>query len=822
MITLVAAMEQTGGIGLKGSMPWHMPEDLRQFKAYTMGKLVVLGYRTYISIQKGLPGRELLVLSRQKKQLNDARSVTSVEECIQIYKSRKKEMVIAGGGEIYRLFMPWADQMRLTTFHFTTQADTFFLNFDKLDWKKKECWKNQDMEILTWRKNLEMENREMEKIQLDHFAKARFLSCLQVSPDSLRSAWLTWQCQDEGYQGQIWMRDQDRIIQLTQGWESNFIWDDEETILFTSQNQTLNKSEKQQEELTYFYRLSVLGGERQEVFSLPCAVSQFYKLEKELYLIRAEIHKDYPDYATSTFEQRKEMADKIKKEEDYQVIEESPFVRDGDGFIDGIRDALFIFNEKSNTLKRITDDLFSTSFVSVHPSNSKLVFSGVTFQVLRPDEAGIYVFDWHQQELKCVLHEGLMRVTHVGWLDNQIVFCGSKRERYGICENSWLYQCNPSTQQITCLVESEENCEGSTLMQDCVYGSGKDWFVQNGCVRFVCTRGYEDELGWWDKQGLHFEKPLQGAIQCFDHVNNHLALLIGMDKQQLQELYSYDFDSHECKQLTHFNESVLKTCYVAKPQPLFFTSHQREIQGWILYPKDFKENQSYPGILDIHGGPKGAYGTTFFHEMQYWASEGYFVFYCNPFGSDGKGNEFADLRGKYGAVDYEDIMAFTDYVVAKTHQLDATRLGVTGGSYGGFMTNWIIGHTSRFAAAASQRSIANWISMIGTDESGFSFDTDQMAATPWTNPKKIWDQSPLQFANQATTPTLFIHSFEDYSCPIQEGWQMYHALVQHHVEARMCLFKKESHGLSRIGKRHHRLRRLQEITNWMNRFLKRV
>ena len=131
--------------------------------------------------------------------------------------------------------------------------------------------------------------------------------------------------------------------------------------------------------------------------------------------------------------------------------------------------------------------------------------------------------------------------------------------------------------------------------------------------------------------------------------------------------------------------------------------------------------KKYPAILDIHGGPKTAYGEIFYHEMQVWANEGYFVFFCNPIGSDGRDNVFADLRGKYGTCDYRNIMDFTDEVLRRYPAIDEKRLGVTGGSYGGFMTNWIIGHTNRFAAAVSQRSISSWLTMEYTSDIGYNF-----------------------------------------------------------------------------------------------------
>ena len=206
--------------------------------------------------------------------------------------------------------------------------------------------------------------------------------------------------------------------------------------------------------------------------------------------------------------------------------------------------------------------------------------------------------------------------------------------------------------------------------------------------------------------------------------------------------------------------------------------------------------------------------------MKYWANQGYFVFFCNPRGSCGRGNAFSDIRGKYGTIDYDDIMAFTDAVIEKYPTLDPDSIGVTGGSYGGFMTNWIIGHTDRFKAAVSQRSISNWISKFGTTDIGYFFNADQISATPWSDVDKLWFHSPLRYADKAVTPTLFIHSEEDYRCWLPEGLQMFTALKYHGVEARLVMFRGENHELSRSGKPKHRIRRLEEITTWFDRFLK--
>ena len=159
-------------------------------------------------------------------------------------------------------------------------------------------------------------------------------------------------------------------------------------------------------------------------------------------------------------------------------------------------------------------------------------------------------------------------------------------------------------------------------------------------------------------------------------------------------------------------------------------------------------------------------------------------------------------------------MAFVDWAADTLPFVDRDRLGVTGGSYGGFMTNWIIGHTDRFRAAVTQRSICNWVSMAGITDIGYFFVPDQQAADIWSGVDELWNQSPLKYADQARTPTLIIHSDEDHRCELSQGLQFFTALRRNGVEARLCVFKGENHELSRSGRPRARLARLQEIVRW--------
>ncbi|HBY66034.1 MAG TPA: S9 family peptidase, partial [Acholeplasmataceae bacterium] len=300
--------------------------------------------------------------------------------------------------------------------------------------------------------------------------------------------------------------------------------------------------------------------------------------------------------------------------------------------------------------------------------------------------------------------------------------------------------------------------------------------------------------------------------------SNNQLYFSALHKQKLQELYQIDLTSQKQVQLSNFNRKVLSKKYVAVPKEVTVKSLTHIVKGWVLLPKDYDSTKKYPAIMDIHGGPKTVYGKVFYHEMQYWANEGYIVFFANPRGSDGKGNEFADIRGKYGTIDYDDLMGFADQVMKKYPAIDQSRVFVTGGSYGGFMTNWIVGHTNRFKAAATQRSISNWLSFHGTSDIGFYFSKDQTSGHPNLDTDLLWNQSPMKYAMSIETPLLFIHSDQDYRCPIEQAMQLFTIIKEKGVPTKLVWFKGETHELSRSGKPQARIKRLTEITSWFDQY----
>nr|MBS9784538.1 S9 family peptidase [Oceanivirga sp.] len=270
------------------------------------------------------------------------------------------------------------------------------------------------------------------------------------------------------------------------------------------------------------------------------------------------------------------------------------------------------------------------------------------------------------------------------------------------------------------------------------------------------------------------------------------------------------------EQVSFFNDEIFKDKYVAKCNEIDFESNGDKIKGFVLLPENYDPNKKYKAILDVHGGPKTIYSNIYYHEMQVWVSLGYIVMFTNPHGSSAVNDEFSDIRGKYGQTDYEDLMKFVD-VVCENYSIDEDYIALTGGSYGGFMTNWMVTHTNRFRVAATQRCISNWISMYGVSDIGYFFADDQNKTKLYDENffEVLWDHSPLKYIKNCKTPLLIIHSDADYRCPIDQGYQMLTALLDQGVEAKMVLYKGENHELSRSGKPKGRISRLENITNWI-------
>ena len=208
----------------------------------------------------------------------------------------------------------------------------------------------------------------------------------------------------------------------------------------------------------------------------------------------------------------------------------------------------------------------------------------------------------------------------------------------------------------------------------------------------------------------------------------------------------------------------------------------------------------------IHGGPRGQYQGTLNFDAQVLASAGYAVLFCNIRGSSSRSRDFANLNGKYGTVDFDDLMDFVDACLAAHPQIDAHRLGVTGASYGGYMTNWIVTHTDRLRAGVAQCSISNWVSMYGCSDVPW-FVARGQGGLPWDGHDALWRTSPLAHVKNAKTPLLLLQYMADHRCPPDQAYQMYQAMLDMGVDTRMVLFEGDSHGMILVGKPTHQIGR---------------
>lgn len=666
----------------------------------------------------------------------------------------------------------------------------------------------------------------MESLNIKDFLNFNFLSNIELSENNKN---LLFVKSSQNYENNNYISDafiynieNNKTYKLTSVKDASLVsWLNNDTVIFKSslRDEEL-KSKKDEEFIDYslFYSININGGEAESLFNIELEAVDLYSIDENNFLIKAI-------YDINREKKRKEdnYLEWVKEEVDYEVFDEIPFWVNNVGITNKKRERLYHYNKKENKLTSITDEYSNVNSFKYKDGKVLCIINSFTDKAPTTTELRLYdINDINNIKEKVIIDSNKYAIYFADFIidyDNKekIISVMTDMKKYGLNENSGFYLIDENNN--INLLYHYDNGLGNMIGTDSSFGSGKDIRVYKDKIYFVGTENENAHIKCLDFKGnIITITNKKGAVNCFD-VSDDNIYFIGFRDLKLEEIYSINNEAE--KQLTFFNEDVLKEKSLSIPEKVSFkTSNNFEIEGWVLKPINYDEKQKYPAILDIHGGPKTAYGEIFFNEMQVWANMGYFVFFCNPRGSEGKGNAFADIRKIYGTIDYEDIMKFTDIVLEKYTNIDKNRLGVTGGSYGGFMVNWIIGHTDRFKCAVSQRSISNWIDDFGTTDIGYYFNPDELGGDVCSGFDKLWQQSPLKYANNAKTPTLFIHSEEDYRCYQTQAFQMFTALKYYGVESRICLFKGENHELSRSGKPKHRLRRLKEITDWFEKYLK--
>ena len=533
-------------------------------------------------------------------------------------------------------------------------------------------------------------------------------------------------------------------------------------------------------------------------------------------LYRAETGVESPEWAPGSKEVFFASGVAKKDKDDVKVIRRITFWFNGLGFTYNVRKHLFKVDLVTGKTTQLTRGAFSVVGYAISHDGKRVAYLANTND-LKPYIADLFVMDLSSRRTKKLTHSN-MELSALAWSpdDSKLAVAGDDLPS-GFASHTRIWTLDTRTRAIS-LAEKVDRNKGNGLNSDArakAHGPGSIVWETDG-IYFLQADGGSVHV-YRMSPGKNPELVVGGnrSVEGFDVKGGKVAF-VSMDSSHLEELYLRD--GRETA-LTSLNSKVYDEVDVLGSERVSFrASDGATIEGWVMLPRS---KAKVPGILYVHGGPKTAFGYSFMHEFQAFAGAGYAVIYLNPRGSDGYSEKFADIRGKYGTRDFEDLMEGLDHVLKTYPQIDGSRLGIAGGSYGGFMTNWAVGHTDRFRAAVTDRSIASWASMWGVSDIGPWFTDDQIGGDPWNAEEKLLSDSPLRYVPNVKTPLMLVHSMEDYRCPMVEGIQFFTALKRMGKEAELVLFPGENHDLSRVGKPKHRVARLSHYIRWFDSHLKR-
>ncbi|MDK1287932.1 S9 family peptidase [Pseudoalteromonas umbrosa] len=552
------------------------------------------------------------------------------------------------------------------------------------------------------------------------------------------------------------------------------------------------------------------GGEAKQITSLSHDLSSFEwfpsgdKLLLSLNVSNAEMTEDKNADEQKTCRKR--------AEPDTVVVKNAKYISNGSGYLSDERTHLFEYDIKTQSLNQLTSGTSWNAQGPVISDNGAYIYyhANKTGRAYEGNENS----DIYRLELAS---KNVTQITH------------HPHSQYSTA-------LAPNSEALVYL-HSEDTYEQTDLML--LAGKGKKPF--NLTKNF--DRNATPAIWSADNKHLYFTANDHGAKRLFSVAVKSGKVTKLLDKNQkidnltasqdgrflvftaessteLPELYRLDLNNNKLSKLTTFNDKLRTEKAVSAAQDVWFINDKgMRVQGFVHKPLNFDKNKSYPVILNIKGGPGGMWGHQWFFENQMYAAQGYAVVYVNYRGSGGYGIKHSQaVRKDYGGADYQDNIQFLDNILAKNTWMDKDKLFITGGSHGGFLTNWITTKTDRFKAAVTQRSVSSWVSEAGTQEYTPSQMTKEFGGHLWNNFDAYWDRSPLKYANKVSTPTLIIHSDADMITPIGQGQEWFYALKVNEVPVEMVVFKGETHSLSRTGKPTNLVARIEHILDWFERY----
>lgn len=573
------------------------------------------------------------------------------------------------------------------------------------------------------------------------------------------------------------------------------------------------------EEKNQLFILQARGGEAQKVTTFEKGVSGFLwsPCGKKIWV-------DAVVKEGKTFTDKEEKDEK-KKPQPYRATK-MKYQMDGAGLLpQDTYKQIGLVDLETGEVTQFTEGNFQHGLQAISHDGKKLIIgvnrkNNLDFEFRQP----LIIVDVEtKEETVLVDEEGYFGGAQFSFDDRYIAYVGSDRS-FENATHSSLYVYDTEDGMRMNLTESIDAPVGDAAVADHQQGADAPsavWTKDNYLYFQLSTMG-DIRLYFASLEGeLYPATPENEHVYGYDiSVDGEFALVAVSNAINPGELYKQTIATGERQAITSFNATYLEEVELVEPEAIVYKGATNwDVHGWLMKPAGYVEGTNYPLIVEIHGGPHAMYANTFFHELQLLAAQGYGVLYVNPRGSHGYSQEFVDaVRGDYGGGDYEDIMAGLDYVCKENSWIDTNRLGVTGGSYGGFMTNWIVGHSDRFKAAVTQRSISNWISFFGVSDIGYYFSDWQIGAD-MTDVDKLWEHSPLKYVKDVETPLLILHSEKDFRCPIEQAEQLYITLKSMGKETEFVRFPDANHNLSRTGTPNLRIARLDEITGWFEKYL---
>lgn len=480
-------------------------------------------------------------------------------------------------------------------------------------------------------------------------------------------------------------------------------------------------------------------------------------------------------------------------DDDFVFDSEVPFWFDGMGFLDGEKTTFWILDTES---EEIIEEFEKPRFSSGLWHGDGVVINVPHREGSKPALFKFYdIYLWKDGE-----EEKLFERVSFEAIDsdgNAILLRGKKEKRF-ISEHEWLYLYDGELKPV---YEGPLDVWGAKLT--------------NGKVYFLTPDAGSVHLWLWDGRA---ERVVVGDHWIYGlDTSNGKALLLIMTATRIGELYLYD---GELKQITDYNGPIFERLRTFEPRHFRFKSKDLEIDGWYLKP-ELEEGEKAPVIVFVHGGPKGMYGHRFVYEMQLMASKGYYVVFVNPRGSDGYNEDFAlRVLERTGLEDFQDILNGVEEFFKLEPQADKERVGITGISYGGFMTNWALTQSDLFKAGISENGISYWLTSYAFSDIGLWYDVEVIGPNPLENDnyRKL---SPLFYAKNVKAPILLIHSLEDYRCPLDQSLMFYNVLRDMGKEAYIAVFKRGAHGHSIRGSPKHRSKRYKLFVEFFERKLKK-